>query len=249
MDPRKERRLCRWTILLAGLAALGVARADGAAGGFVAVASDYLYHGLSQSQGNSAALIDGHYRSDANLFAGVTLATVKLNPGPSAPLEVGVYGGASRDLSDDWVARATLARYFYPGNPADLSYAYTELSASLEWRELLSGTLYVSPDTSRYATQGVNRQRPAQALEIEARWPLGAHCTFSTGVGYRHLAAPIDAGYGYGSAGIAMTLARWRLDLSAVAADHHARVLFGGQAAERRLVVSALRSFGGPASR
>ena len=232
-------------ILFAVLVVVCVARADGSAGGFVALTSDYQYHGLSQSRGNAAVVIDGHYRSDANFFTGLTLATVKLNPGPSAPLEVGVYGGASRDLNDDWSVQAGLAHYFYPNNPADLSYAYTELSASLDWRERISGALYVSPDTSHYATKAVNRQRPSQALELEVRWPLGADCTLSTGVGYRHLAKPIDAGYGYGSADIAVSLGQWRLDVSAVAADNRARTLFGGKVAERRLVVSLLRRFGG----
>ncbi len=105
--------------------------------------------------------------------------------------------------------------------------------------------MYFSPDTSHYSSLGVNRHRPAEALELAAHWPLGAHYTVAAGAGYRHLAAPIDAGYAYGSAGVAGNWARWRVDLSAIATDHQARVLFGPQVAERRLVFSVLRRFGG----
>ncbi len=134
MTEGRDWRICTAVGLLAVAAAVRPARGEETAAGFLALATDYLYHGLSQSQGNPTALLDGHVRNEDNLFAGVTLASVQLNHGPSAPLEVGVYGGGVRDLSADWSAQGTLAHYFYPGNPPDLSYAYTEAAVGLEWR-------------------------------------------------------------------------------------------------------------------
>lgn len=225
------------------------ALAAGTFGGFMAASTDNIYHGLSQTQGEPSLLIDGHYRGDNDLFAGLTLASVKLNPGPGTQLEVGVYAGRSVDLNPDWSVSAVLGFYSYPNAPVALPYAYTEGIARLSWRERITVSASYSPDTSRYSTLGVNRHRPAQALESLAHWPVYGPWAAFAGAGYRHFAAPIAAGYAYGSAGISFAHGRWQADLSAIGTQERAKALFGYKATESAVVLTLVWRFGADAPR
>jgi uncharacterized protein (TIGR02001 family) len=215
----------------------------GSVGGFLAVSTDDLYHGLSETAGEPSLAAGFDYRTDRDVFAGLTAATVNLNPGPSAPVELGAFVGRAVEWGADWSGRVQLSHDEYPGDPSGVGYAYSEAVASLAWRELLTATLAYSPDATRFSTQGFNRHRAAAAVEGAGHWPFAGHWVLSAGLGYRQFAAPIATGYAYGSVGLSVTGGRWQADLGLVEASRRAQSLFGAGIAERRCVFTVSLRF------
>jgi uncharacterized protein (TIGR02001 family) len=229
------------------LLALSLRAQAGEFGGFLAASSDNVYHGLSLTMGEPALSLDAHYRLSGGSFAGLTLATVNLNPGPSAPLEVGLYAGHAFALGPDWSARVMLDHYEYPGEPHSARYDYTEAVASLDWRDRLSLSLSFSPDTSRYTSVGYNAFRPATAAELALRWPLSQRLALTAGAGYRSFARPIGTGYAYGSVGGTFCWREFEADVAWIETEGRADRLFGYTIAGKRLVLTMLWRFGADA--
>ena len=61
-----------------------VGRVQGAYGGHVAVTTDYVLRGVSQTRGAPALQADLHYTTANGWYAGAWASTVDLNPGAGA---------------------------------------------------------------------------------------------------------------------------------------------------------------------
>src|SRR6516164_2912263 len=95
-------------LLLTGLAALGNlsathSRAQGKLGGSLALTSDYIYHGISQTCGDPAAQADLHFRlpagrSASELFVGTWGSAGLGSTHCTEAKELNVYGGYSFSL-------------------------------------------------------------------------------------------------------------------------------------------------------
>lgn len=218
----------------------------GAAGlweGLIAVSSDNVYHGLSQTRGGPALLGDVHYRLDSGWFAGLSAATVNLHPGPGGRVELDLYAGCALTLSRDWTGKFTLLRYEYPADHSELRYAYEEIVAGLTFRDWLFANLSYSPDTSRYTTRGVAYRRSANSLEIATQLPLRDGWSVNAGVGRYAIAAPISVAYWYWNTGITFNAGRLQFAVEAIDTDHTAPAIFGDAMGGQRWVVSVIRRF------
>lgn len=238
----------RWRILSLALGGLGAAaspacRAQDAIGGHLAVTTDYVFRGVSQTRGAPAVQADLHYQTSSGWFIGAWGSTVDLNRGPGATVELNAYGGRSWPLSGSWNARIAAVHYAYPNDTASLRYDYDELIGSLAFRDRLAASVAWSPNTSRYSRYGAAVDRTGVTYDLVGRWPLFGPFAASGSAGYYDLDDLFGTGYGYWSAGIEVVLASLQFDLGYFSAGDQATDLFGPESTGSRWSFTAVWRF------
>jgi uncharacterized protein (TIGR02001 family) len=216
-----------------------VVRAEGSVGGHLDATTDYVFRGLSQTRGNPAAQVDLHYETPTGWFAGAWGSTVDLNRGHGATTEFNAYAGRAWPIGGPWNAKVTAVQYIYPNDTAYLRYDYFELVASLSYEDRLAFTVSWSPNTSRYSSYGISRDRQTMTYEMVGQWPVGGPLSATGSVGYYDLSRLFGTGYAYGSAGLACTFRRLRFDLAYIATTREATDLFGPEVAGDRWSLTA----------
>src|SRR5262245_25750863 len=136
--------------LLAGLAMIAIPAHADSLGGHLALTTDYVFRGVSQSRGASAVQADAHFQTEGGWFAGIWASTVDLNPGKGGTQELNFYGGRGWPLGGDWSARLSAVAYVYPNDGATFSYDYFELIGSVAWLDRVVASVAWSPNTSRF---------------------------------------------------------------------------------------------------
>jgi uncharacterized protein (TIGR02001 family) len=200
--------------------------------GSLAAATDNVFRGLTQSQGDPSVQIDG-YISTTHWFGSLTAETVKRESSEATGAELVAYLGYQQLLSEDWSGAISVRHYDYPGNPNRALYNYDELSASVNWRQQLVLALVASPDT--YAAVSYDRygRGSAYAAELTGREPLPYGMSVEAGVGYYDLNQEIGAGYAYWSAGLGKQWRAFEATLRYIGTDAQARRLFDSLAGDR----------------
>ncbi len=223
-------------------------------GGTIAVTSDYIYRGVSQSDGQGAVQADLHASTAGGTFAGVWASTRDRDLEPGTPGEVQLYLGQHFTLGDAWSAALSgRADYFVLGSPYH-SGDYQELSASLTWLDSCTFSLSFIPSAVRYTLTAGPGFPPHFYYEVyrstaflgdaSGQWLvrqglLGGALYATAAAGYYYQSRPAQAddapgiGYLYGNAGLALEWRRWRIDLGYFAAQGRAAELFPYPVANR----------------
>jgi hypothetical protein len=198
-------------------------------GGNLAVTSDDIYRGLSESAGEGALQADLHAAVDGT-FLGAWVSTRKRTLYPYADYDVEVYLGHRFDLSSTWGATLDArSRYFVAGaQPA--SADYQELSGSLTYLDRWTFSLTAIPNAVRYWYYARLTRGPAWVAETSGQWLIAGGFFLTAGAGYYYSTGTAPAypaaassgmepaphslgGYAYGNAGFAFEYRHWRLDL------------------------------------
>lgn len=244
-------RMAAWGL---GAACLGVAPAPAADGlqGSLALTTDYVHRGVSQSDGGLALQgsltfwhPNGFYVGawGSSLEGGNAYVYPQAAGRRGAPLEIDAYAGFGKQVGTDWTIDLKAVGYLYPDDPAPISYDYVEFSAGAAWRQRWYATVSVAPRTTWIARAGGGREWTAVNAELAWQQPLNAWFTASLGAGYRELIAPGRSGYHYGSAGLSLPLGRGSLELAWFTTDSTARWLFGNHLAGNRAALTATVNF------
>jgi uncharacterized protein (TIGR02001 family) len=204
-------------------------------GGSLGVATDDVFRGLSQSDGQISPQADLHAVLGP-WYGGVSAEEVRRGVDERASAELIAYVALQQQLAEDWAARVTLRHYDYPGNALRTRYNYDELALSVGWRERLMLTLVVSPDTYFRDYSGNYGSGAAYCAEFGARQPLPFGLSGVVGLGYYDLRRQIGTGYTYWSAGLNRRWRAWVVDLRYVGTDTSARHHFEGLAGDRAVV-------------
>ena len=200
-------------------------------GGNLAVTSDFIYRGLSQSSGSAALQADLHADTPGGAFGGVWASTRAHDLDPYAGYDLELYLGHRLEFGSAWAASVSARSRYYVGRTQELSDDYQEVSGALIWLDRWSLSLSVIPNAPRYWYQSRITRSPAWVADTTGQWLIG-HGVFatggagyyrSTGSGPRRFAA---TGYGYGNAGLALERRRWRLDFGYFLTQKQARELF-----------------------
>jgi len=110
---------------------MGGAAASGFSG-VVTLTSEYIYRGLSMSDGNPALQLGLDYEHDSGLFAGAWASTLNLTTAVGRrDLELDFYAGYHLAPDARWSATATLLRYTYPDASGSHSYDHNEILLGL----------------------------------------------------------------------------------------------------------------------
>ena len=245
------RRLAAWGLVAAALL-VGPSRAADGLQGSLALTTDYVHRGISQSDGGLALQGSLTYWHPTGFYIGAWGSSLDGNYAyvypqsagkRAAPMELDVFAGFGKPVGTDWMLDFKTVGYLYPDDPAPVSYNYVEFSAGAAWRQRWYATVAITPRTTWVARGGAGRNRTAVNAELAWQQPLNAWLTASAGAGYRELIAPGRSGYLYGSAALALPLRRGSLELGWFTTDSTARWLFGSHLAGNRAALTATVNF------
>ena len=227
-----------WLAVLLSLASFAHAQS---VGGSLGAATDDLFRGLSENDGQLSPQADLHVLLGP-WYGGASAQEVRRSVQKGAGAEVIAYAGLQHRFDEEWTGRVTLRHYDYPGNSLRTQYDYDEVAVSVGWRERLVLTAIASPDTYSRDYQGNYGSGAAYCYELVARQPLPLGLSGVAGLGYYDLRRQIGTGYAYWSAGLERRWGRWAFDLRYVGTDTTARQHFEDDAGDR-VVLSALWLF------
>ncbi|MGC1728413.1 MAG: TorF family putative porin [Steroidobacteraceae bacterium] len=246
------RALCALALLaLAGAPERAPCQEDSSAvGGNLALTSDYIYHGVSESDGRGALQADLHASTAGGLFAGLWASTRDRNLEPGAAGEVQLYVGQRVALDADWTATLSGRADHLLGGSQQAADDYQEIAAAFSWLDLWTFSLTAIPSAARYGTYQPPGQETyvyhrvgrsaAFVADSSAQWLITGALYATAGVGYYYASAR-DAeglnacGYAYGNAGLAYEWHRWRIDVGYFVVQPAANQLFPYPLANHRL--------------
>jgi uncharacterized protein (TIGR02001 family) len=230
--------------LIGALCLFNAAHAEVQWSGSLALTSDYLQQGLSQTRG--AAALQGGLRAqlDENWTLGVWGSSIDRNAGPGATLEVDLYAARAWRITPEWLAAVTATHYLYPNDTGYLRYDYDEVAASLGYRSTVFATVAWSPNYSAASYSGAAVEKSAVSYEVTANQPFTRGWSASLGAGYRDLSELFDESYWYGHAGLMNSHGPLTLHLTYTYVDRTARQLFGDERAAITWSAAAIWRFG-----
>lgn len=241
--PTAGRWLSRWALLSCALVAApqpasAIPIPALSFGGNLAVTSDFIYRGLSESSGSAAVQADLHADTRGGTFGGVWASTRDHSLDPYAGYDLEVYLGHRLELGSAWAASVT-ARSHYFGRAQEPSDDYQQFSGTLLWMDRWALSLSVIPNAPRYWYEERIRRGPAWIADTTGQWLLGQGVFVTGGAGYYRSIGTgpgrfAATGYGYGNAGLALEWRRWRVDVGYFLAQRQAAEVFSYPIADHR---------------
>lgn len=214
---------------LAALVGLFLAAAQplhaGGLSGSVALTSDYVFRGISQTQGNPA--LQAGLRVDAaNGFYGSAWAsTIDFASAPDASSEVDYVLGWHGKWSDNWLGEVNATYFTYPSASAHLNYV--ELIATATYRDRTSLMVGVSNDVFATGRTGLYAQ-------TVRRVPLSDSLRLELSGGYYRLDQAYGRSYVHGQVTAAWLMhQKFEFRVSGHLTNREARALFGDIASSR----------------
>lgn len=224
---------------------MGTAQAEVEWSGSLALTSDYVQQGLSQTRGEPT--LQGGLRAqlDERWAIGAWASGVDRYAGPDADLEIDLYAARAWRLTPEWIATLTATHYFYPNDVPYVRYDYDEVAASLGYRSMVYATIAWSPNYTEKNYWSVASERSAVSYELSANQPILGGWSGNAGVGYRDLSDLFDEAYWYGNAGLMYSTQRLAVHLTYTYVDPTARHLFGHERAALAWSGTLIWRFGG----
>jgi uncharacterized protein (TIGR02001 family) len=230
-------------LLFAGTARAGLAEFAGSLtpGGELAVTSDYIYRGVSESDGHGAVQGDLHVATPGGTFLGAWASSRdnNLEPGANAVLEL--YLGHRFTLSNTWSATLSARSHSFLGaNSYDPSDDYQEISAGVTYLDSWSVAVTSIPNAVRYWFDTRLSRAPAWVGDTSGQWLLGRQFFITAGAGYyrsQGTGSGIDraTGYAYGNVGLAWEHGPFRADIGYFVTQDAARRSFPYPVAEHKV--------------
>lgn len=233
MATQRSLSIGAWCIVLHSLPLLvQSARADERWSGSIGASTDYIYRGVTQTNGEAAVQGGLFAQSRSGWSAGAWGSTVDLNRDGRRDYEIDLHASRAWVLGSDWIATLGATHYENFNDDGLVDYDRDELNASLSFQQRVTATIGWSPNTTRYQHRPVRGQ--ATAYELTFVQPLGARWSFFAGAGHYDLRDLVDEGYSYWSAGITFNWASLQIDAAHIGADAAAERLFGADANSAR---------------
>ncbi len=136
-------------------------------GGSIAGTTDYVWRGVSQTQGNPALQIDLNATHASGFYAGVWASNVDFgDPDDGINVEFDPYIGWSGAVADDMELDVFLTHVSFPGYNPGYDYSYAELEGKLTVAETFHVGAAYSPDI-------FNLGGPGYYLNAGVELPLG----------------------------------------------------------------------------
>ena len=225
--------------------AAGAAWADGSLGGSLDVTSDYIYHGLSQSDGDPAVQGDIHYRSGSGgatgeNFIGLWGSSIG-RYATGGTYELNAYAGRTFLIDSDSSVTAKYVHYAYPDTRGSQHYDYDEISATWAYQDRFFLTAAWTPDTARYSEHAIGLCCRVASYDAAVHQSLSPAFTLSAALGYDELSG--ISGYAYWNAGIDYAIGAFQLDLAYFGVESRARYLYGDMLAGNHWVGTVVWRF------
>jgi uncharacterized protein (TIGR02001 family) len=187
-------------------------------GGTLALTSDYIYRGVSASNGHGAAQADLHIDEDGT-YLGVWGSTRDNQLYPYTDEETAVYLGHRFELGGLWSTSLSARAHYYVSGSQGGAADYEELAAALTWSDRWTLSVSALPNAPHYWFEYRLGRGRAWVVESSGQWLLRPEGLFMTGgAGYYYASGTgpgiaLGSGYAYGDVGLAFEHRRWRLDV------------------------------------
>lgn len=225
-------RVLRSVVLLTQLGTASWASAQQDLSGSIGAATDYIYRGVSQTNGDPAVQGGLLLQLAPGWRAGVWSSTVDMNRDERSGYQVDLHATRSWLWGEDWSAALGVTHREYLGERGAVDYDHDELSAALSFQGRATASVAWSPNASIY-WRGPTRGR-AVTYELTLQQPLGARWSLFAGAGRYDLDDLVGDAYEYWSAGVTFTWTALQLDVACIGADRTAQSVFRDRSVRRR---------------
>ena len=188
-------------------------------GGSLAVTSNYIYRGVSESDGHGAVQGDVHLASRDGTFLGVWASSRDQDIEPGANAVLDVYLGHRFALSSNWGATLIGRTHSYLGaSTYEPSDDYQQIIATLNYLDSWSISLTSIPNAVHWWFYNRLGRDPAWVADTSGQYLLGRGVFVTAGAGYYRTQGTGSGmeratGYAYGNAGLAWEHGAWRIDV------------------------------------
>jgi len=201
-------------------------------GGYVALTSDYVKRGVTQSEGDPALQLGAEFSFERGFFLGAWGSTIDIDNGPSRQrdLEINYYAGYVHEVSELWLFSATAVAYVYPGQSGDVDYSYQEYSVTGNFDDRVWIEIAYSPDLYDSGQSSTN-------IDLYAEWPLNNNWAIGAGAGHYDTSDLSGKSFQYWQLGITKSL-RWAdVDLRFYDTDSWVPIISNPDRAKSRVVL------------
>jgi uncharacterized protein (TIGR02001 family) len=176
--------------LLAGMACGAAQAQDGDwwYGGSVAVTSDYVFRGVSQTDEGPALQGSLDFGHASGLYAGAWASNVDFDAPDGIDIEVDLYVGWTLEFENETWLDLHLVRYLYPGAKQGFGINYNEFIAAYGFMNFTA--------TLGYTDNYINSDESALYYHFGGEYPLGdTGYTFTAGVGFNDISNAAGSDY------------------------------------------------------
>lgn len=204
--------------------------------GSAALTTDYVWRGVSQTDGDPAAQASVTVSGESGFYATIWGSNVEF-AGTGASSELDFVVGWGRALNDDWALDVNVLHYRYPGTTVDLNW--TEFNSTLSFRGNYRASIGWSNEALGYDASGT------YAL-LGATFPLNDTFRLEASAAHYFLDDAVVAKDGYSHAMLSAVWAfkaPFEFRLSAHVTDSNADAIFGEDFAGNRIEAVLQASF------
>ena len=201
-------------------------------GGYVALTTDYVKRGVTQSDGDPALQMGVELGFEHGFFLGAWGSTIDISNGPASQrdLEVNYYAGYVFDASDSWRPSAGAVAYEYPGQTGRFNYDYLEYSIGGSFDDRVWLDVAYSPDL-------YNSGRATTNIDLYAEWPISSVWAIGGGAGHYDTSSLTGSSYQYWQLGVTAALKWAAIDLRVHDTDKWVPIVSTPERAKFRLVL------------
>lgn len=178
-------------------------------GGSIAATSDYVWRGVSQTQGKPALQIDLNATHASGFYAGVWASNVDFgDPDDGIDVEFDPYIGWSGAVGEDKELDVFLTHVSFPGHNPGYDYSYTEIEGKLTF----AGKFHVG---AAYSPDIFNLGGPGYYTNVGVELPLGeTDFDFTAQIGHYNLKQAAGDSYSDYRIGMGRAFGPVRADLA-----------------------------------
>lgn len=206
--------------------------------GYASLTSDYVYRGVTRSDGHGAFQLGGDVSFESGIYFGAWASTIDIGNGVTAKRdrEINYYVGYARELTDRWTIGGSVIAYTFPGSFGNLDYNHEEFGVSLNYDDRWWFEYAQSPDYYGTGTR-------THSYELFAEWPMPALLSLSAGVGHYDVAEFSGDSYSHWQLGISRPFGEIGIDLRYYDTSRWVPRVSSPERAKGRLVLSARYQF------
>ena len=235
MKLKKLSMLCLAASALTTTSAMAWESADGqfSTSASVAMSSDYVWRGYSQTDNEPAISGSFDLGHSSGLYAGTWASNVDF--GDETSMEIDIYAGFASEIGDTGISYDVgILRYIYPDEDYDWNEVYLSLGfGPFSVSVAHSGDVYGSDENGTYYSAGFD-------------YDLPMNIALSTGIGYYDydddvFGASEDSATDY-RIGLSTELVGFGWDLTYTDSESDGEDLYGGNIADGRLIFTVSKS-------
>jgi uncharacterized protein (TIGR02001 family) len=202
--------------------------------GYGVLTSDYVFRGVTYSDGHAAVQAGADVALESGLYLGVWGSSVDISGGPNRQrdLQVNYYLGYNHELRREWSVGANAVFYTFPGTEGDVDYDFVEYSVIANYDDRFWIEYAHSPDL-------FHSGRDTHTFELYAEWPLPADLMLGGGAGYYDVSELAGSGYTYWQLGVTRSFGRIDLDLRYHDTSRAVPIISSYERAKERVALSA----------